>query len=141
ISQESKMKPWLAILSVPLLLCAGNALAASPHVHAGHAGPATPVASDAEHVRWAPDAPLRAGMRRMRDAVSGLGHLEEGHLDEDQVLRLTNEVTDAAAFMFDNCELAAEPDIALHGMLARLMAGAQGLRRDPADAAPVASMR
>jgi hypothetical protein len=43
--------------------------------------------------------------------------------------------------MFANCKLEAEPDIALHGVLARLMAGTQALRADPASAAPVAGMR
>ena len=43
--------------------------------------------------------------------------------------------------MFANCKLEPEPDLALHGVLARLMAGTRSLHAHPADAAPVAAMR
>ena len=43
--------------------------------------------------------------------------------------------------MFANCDLEPEPDVALHGILARLMAASEALREAPADPAPVAGMR
>ena len=46
----------------------------------------------------------------------------------------------AVAYMFENCELDVEPDIALHAILARLMAGAEALHADPDDILPVADM-
>ena len=149
-------------LSITLALAAGSALSTPQHDHAGHAqhdahaAHMQPGSQDAhaqhhdqhhgsgvpaDHVRWAPDAPLQEGMRRMRDALEGLAHHEMGHLDETQVDNLATEVDDAAAFMFANCKLEPEPDVALHGVLARLMAGAEALHANPADPAPVADMR
>ena len=108
-------------------------------VHADHAAavalptpPATP---------WASDAPLREGMRRMHQAVEALGHAEHGHLDATQTTAAAQQVQDAANFMFANCKLAPEPDVALHGVLATLIGGATALKTNPADFAPVASMR
>lgn len=109
--------------------------------HAGHHADATAIAISADHVQWQPDAPLIQGMQRMRDAMAGLEHHEMGHLDESQVDQLATQVDEAAAFMFANCKLDAAPDVALHGLLARLMAGAEALHADPTDPAPVADMR
>jgi hypothetical protein len=109
--------------------------------HHGHHSPVSPAGVPADHVPWATDAPLRDGMRRMRDAIAGVGHDESGQSDQDQALVAATEVDQAAAYMFANCTLAAEPDAALHGLLARLMAGAQALRQHPVPAAALASMR
>lgn len=114
-----------------------------PKMHAAHhpgaVGTGVPIPAD--HVKWAPDAPLMEGMQQMRVAMAGLEHHEMGHLDESQVGQLATQVDEAAAYMFANCKLPAEPDVALHGVLARLMAGAEALHADPADPAPVADMR
>ncbi len=107
--------------------------------HADHAAtvalptpPATP---------WASDAPLREGMRRMHQAVNALEHAEHGHLDAAQTTAVTQQVQDAANFMFANCKLTPEPDAALHGLLATLMTGAAAIKANPADTSPAASMR
>lgn len=116
-------------------------------VHAGHDGHeypdahAAPIRIDPDHVRWTTDAPLREGMRRMRDAIHALGDHASDHPDQELVLKAATEVDEAAAFMFANCQLEAEPDVALHGLLARLMAGAQALRQQPDDAAALTPMR
>lgn len=111
--------------------------------HDGHAAHDVDAASQvpAGHTPWTPDAPLIEGMARVREAMTGLAHHEMGHLGESNVLVLAGDIDDAIAYMFANCKLEAEPDIALHGVLARLMAGTQALRADPASAAPVAGMR
>ncbi|WP_222565247.1 DnrO protein [Novilysobacter antarcticus] len=117
--------------------------AADAHKHAAHADHHADTAVmtiPADHVKWEPDAPLMEGMRRMRDAMAGLHHHEMGHLDEAQVDQLATQVDEAAAYMFANCTLDAEPDVALHAVLARLMAGAEALHGDPADPSPVADM-
>ena len=80
-------------------------------------------------------------MARVREAMAGLAHHEMGHLGESTVLVLADGIDEAIADMFARCKLDPEPDIALHGVLARLMAGTQALRADPASAAPVAAMR
>ena len=64
-----------------------------------------------------------------------------GHMGDEQVLALAGEVDEAIAYMFANCSLEPEPDVALHGLLARLMAGTRDLKQDPAAVAPVAGMR
>ncbi|MCE7033091.1 DnrO protein [Lysobacter sp. GX 14042] len=109
-----------------------------PEHHAAHHGA---MEIPADHVRWEPDAPLMAGMRRVGTAVDTLRHHEMGHLADEQVLTLAGEVDEAIAYMFANCSLEPEPDIALHGLLARLMAGTRDLEADPSAVAPVADMR
>src|SRR3546814_17976906 len=42
--------------------------------------------------------------------------------------------------MFANCQLPPEPDVALHAVLARLMANTSALKADPSDGSPVADM-
>lgn len=89
-----------------------------------------------DHEPWTPDAPLMEGMSRVRTAIAAL----EGRTDAAAVEDRTADIDDAVAYMFDNCELPAEPDIALHAILARLMAGTQALRANPDDTTPVADM-
>jgi hypothetical protein len=113
------------------------------HAHNSHAAHHPPPASkiDANHVRWAADAPLREGMRRMKTAIDGSIHQESGQLDQARVLAIASEVDQAAAFMFATCKLEQDPDAALHGLLARLMAGAEALRRGPDEVAALGAMR
>ena len=134
------------ILALGLGLATTPAAAAAQDQHAGHAahadhaaGPASQV--PANHVPWTPDAPLIEGMARVREAMTGLAHHEMGHLGASNVVVLATDIDDAIEYMFANCKLEAAPDVALHGLLARLMAGTQALRADPASAAPVADMR
>ncbi len=153
--------------ALALVLASGHAVAQDAHQH-DHAAPASAAAHDhaahaadpahqhdpdhhdahhgvmeipAGHVPWTPDAPLMAGMRRVGEAVQALHHHEMGHLGNEHVLALAGEVDEAIAYMFANCSLEPEPDIALHGLLARLMAGTRDLEQDPSAAAPVAGMR
>ena len=115
---------------------APEALDAHDDDHHGHdtahaAGVDFPVPDD--HVQWEPDAPLIEGMSRVRAAIGGL----EQASDEATVLAGAAEVDAAVEYMFENCSLPVEPDVALHAVLARLMAGTQALQADPSDAAPV----
>ena len=89
-----------------------------------------------QHVPWAPDAPLVEGMSRVRTAVTQL----EGHPDAATVAARAKDVEAAVDYMFANCKLSTEPDVALHAILARLMAGTQALHANPADAAAVTDM-
>lgn len=89
-----------------------------------------------KHEPWTPDAPLVEGMSRVRTAIAGLG----GQPDEATVEARAADVDAAVEYMFANCKLATEPDIALHAILARLMAGTQALHANPGDASPVADM-
>jgi cytochrome c5 len=88
------------------------------------------------HVRWMPDAPLVEGMARVRTALRALDPPREGAT----VQASADEIDAAIRYMFENCRLDTEPDVALHAILARLMAGTRALRADPADANPVRDM-
>lgn len=109
--------------------------------HHAHHATADVADIEADHVRWETDAPLRQGMRRMRDAIDGIGDAASAGPDQARVLAAAAEVDQAAAFMFANCKLDPKPDAALHGLLARLMAGAQALRQAPDDADALVPMR
>ncbi len=88
------------------------------------------------HTPWQPDAPLIEGMSRVRAAVASLA----GEPDAATVQSQAAEVDAAIDYMFENCSLPTEPDVALHEVLARLMAGSQALQADPSDIAPVHDM-
>ena len=92
----------------------------------------------ANHVPWKPDAPLVEGMSRVRTALAGL---EAGsHPDDATVAARAADIDAAVAYMFANCKLDTDPDIALHAVLARLMAGTAALKANPSDGSPVADM-
>ena len=114
----------------------GNAGAQdADHGHGGEAlGVDYPVPEN--HDAWAPDAPLVEGMARVRTALAAL----EGHPDAAPVAARAADVDAAIEYMFANCSLPTEPDIALHAILARLMAGSDALKADPADHAAVTDM-
>lgn len=92
----------------------------------------------ANHVRWTPDAPLAEGMSRVRTALAGLE--AASHPDDATVLALAGDIDAAVDYMFANCKLPAEPDVALHAILARLMADTKALKANPSDGSPVADM-
>lgn len=91
------------------------------------------------HIPWQPDGPLIEGMSRVRTAV---GTLEQADPQPDAagVLAGAAEVDAAIEYMFENCSLSPEPDVALHAVLARLMAGSQALQANPDDPAPAHDM-
>ena len=90
------------------------------------------------HVKWTPDAPLVEGMSRVRTALEGLE--SESHPDDAAVAALATDIDSAVEYMFANCQLPPEPDIALHAVLARLMANTSALKANPSDGSPVADM-
>lgn len=92
------------------------------------------------HAPWTPDAPLIEGMSRVRTAIGALQAQDAAQPDAASVIARADDVDAAIRYMFANCELDTEPDIALHAVLARLMAGSQALRAQPGDTTPVADM-
>jgi hypothetical protein len=131
--------PTLVALACGLGL-AVSVQAAPPQTHADHAAHhAAKVSVPAQ--RWEPDASLREGMRRVHVAVDQLRHYEMGHMSAPMAVDRAAEVEDAVGFMFANCKLAAEPDAALHGILAPLLGAAQALQANPGNVKAVAAMR
>lgn len=92
----------------------------------------------ANHERWTPDAPLMEGMSRVRSAIADLE--AQPHPDQATVVARAADVDAAIEYMFANCKLDTDPDIALHAILARLMAGTKMLHANPLDTATLADM-
>lgn len=113
---------------------------ASPQQHHDHDAAAA-IAIPAPEQRWAPDAPLREGMRRAQTAVTNLHRYEAGQMDAAAAQAQAGAVEDAVTYMFAHCQLAAEPDAALHGILLPLLNAAQALKADPKNVHAVAEMR
>lgn len=148
------MNPCLPHALVALLLAAPALVGAL----AGHAGP--PVQDEAREAqdahaahhppgghddalpatRWASDAPLREGMRRVRAATQALSHAAHGHLDAVQVQAIAAELEAAVQDMFARCKLAPEPDAALHPLLARVLQASATLADGGFDAAALAEL-
>lgn len=123
--------------SLALAVCA----TASAVPSASHAHDRAPAAAIAPATRWAVDASLREGMRRVRSALDDLRHHEMGHMSDGQAQARAGAIEEAVQFMFAHCRLAPEPDAALHSILMPLLSAAQRLKVDPADKAAVAAMR
>lgn len=115
--------------------------AAPQHNHEHHPAPATTAPVTAPAQRFEPDTSLREGIRRVHTAVDQLSHYEMGHMSAPMAVDRAVEVEDAVTFMFANCKLSAEPDAALHGILAPLLGAAQALQSNPKDMKAVAEMR
>ena len=78
--------------------------------------------------RWTTDAPLRAGMRDLREATELLNHYQMGHLDDVQRDNAVAAIDAAIKNMIANCKLKPDADTALHGLLAKFIAGADAAR-------------
>ena len=116
-------------LSGALFAAPAMAQSAAHHdhaAHAAHAGHDAKVQAPAQ--RWATDAPLRAGMLNLREATEALNHYEMGHLDDTQRDNAVEKIDAAIKDMFANCKLKPEADAALHGLLAKFIAGANAAR-------------
>ncbi|HEY1042857.1 MAG TPA: hypothetical protein VGE60_03255 [Telluria sp.] len=88
--------------------------------------------------RWATDAPLRAGMERIRAAVATA--TAQG-LDDAKAQALVAAVEDGIAFMVRNCRLKPEADANLHVLLGRLAAAATAVKANPRAPDGLPSMR
>ena len=122
---------WKRVAAMLLLLAATTACSpqSEPGVLATHATAPTAAAPlPPEGQRWATDAPLRAGMARIRQAVEALEHGVHGHLDAAQQQAAAAQVDAAVADMIANCKLVPEADASLHGLLATFIAGATAAR-------------
>ncbi len=136
--------PMTLVKTAAALLCSlgmtATINAAPQHVHGQHAEQTTEAAR-APSQRWTPDAPLRKGMRRAYVAVDAMRPDKNGHMSASMALGRAADVVNAVTYMFAHCKLAAEPDAALHSILAPLLGAAQALKADPQNVQSVAGMR
>ena len=102
------------------------------HAHAdGHEQPAPVLAAGQ---RWATDAPLRAAMSRIREAVAlRLPAYHQDALQSADADALAVTVKRDIDDMIANCKLAPEPDAALHVLIGRMMGAMEALHADPAS--------
>lgn len=134
-----KATPFIsAVLATLLGVALQPTAAAFQHVHE-HAADSTRAAPPAQP--WASDAALRDGMTRIHEALEQLRHYEMGHMDATLARDRAEVIREAAADIFANCKLAPEPDAALHGMLAPLLAAVQAFESDPTDMRQIEAMR
>lgn len=80
-------------------------------------------------------------MAQIRTAVDALGHFERGHMEAEQTVTFATTIQEQVAYLVANCKLDPDADAALHGIIARLGAGAQALKTDPANLAAIPPMR
>jgi len=140
------MKPAMTTFTMPLLLLAAivatTAMASLPaQAQHSHQHPAPAVAQATPAQRWATDAPLRAGMAKIRTAVDALQHYERGHMGPEQAVELATQIQQQIAYLVANCKLEPQADAALHVIIAQLGAGAQALKDNPADLGAIPPMR
>ena len=111
------------------------------HSHHAHAA----ASSDAAIGPFATDAPLRAGMTRVRASVAALSEFAAAStsatIDDRQVVRLTDEVNAAIQSMFAQCRLPPDADAALHPLLADLLQANSALADAPSNWEPLAKMQ
>lgn len=131
------MRPLLIPIVLPVLLIA----AAIPVRATGHAHDAVLAVATASAPRWPTDAPLRAGMARIRASVDALQHAGHGHLDAGQLTALASSVQREIRFIVANCTLEPRADAVLHPILGTLGEGAQALQSTPPDLSRIPAMR
>ena len=136
------MKTAVTIAAMPLLLLTALAtpLAHAQDGHEHHA-PAVAASQQTPAQQYATDAPLRKGMAQIRTAVDALGHYERGHMGAEQAVTSATTIQEQIAYLVANCKLEPEADAALHGIIAKLGAGAQALKTNPANLAAIPPMR
>lgn len=133
---------WVSVLALAgALFAAPTAAQSATHRdHAAHhAGHDASLQVPAQ--RWATDAPLRAGMRNLREATETLNHYEMGHLDDVQRDNAVAKIDAAIQDMVAHCKLKPEADAALHGLLVRFISGANAARAGTFSKAELAPMQ
>jgi len=97
--------------------------------HASHASSAALVLNNGK--KWETDAPLRAGMLRIRALVAPLqGATAAQSLDPTQAKAVADGVQAQVAYLVSNCKLAPQADAVLHVLIAQMLDGAQQLAQD-----------
>lgn len=120
----------LLVVSAALIAAPAFAQSAAHADHAQHAAHAAHSAAEVKTPaqRWATDAPLREGMRDIREATELLNHYEMGHLDATQRDNAVEQIDAAIKNMVANCKLKPDADAALHGLMGKFIAGANAAR-------------
>ena len=91
--------------------------------------------------KWATDAPLRAGMARIRGLVEPrIGAAHAGKLTPAQYRELATQVETEVGGIVANCKLEPKADAMLHLVIADIGAGTDTMAGKNAAAAPAAGL-
>ncbi len=111
------------------LLAIGSAHAADDthshgHDHDHHATESVSLQLN-DGAKWETDAPLRASMSKIRDAVDAAHPaIHTGTMSDDGYTELADQVKAGVNNMIANCQLPPDADAQLHIVLAELLSGA-----------------
>lgn len=137
-------KPWIFYLlvtaSAVLATCGTAAMAATPPAE-GHAHAQAPAGSPVlrlDHGRkWATDAPLRAGMDRIRGLVAPqIAAARAGQVRPADYAALASRIDTEVGTIVATCKLPPEADGVLHVVLGDLMTGTGTMAGRTAGARP-----
>ncbi len=107
------------------------------HGHAGHAAAAPHQLGLNQGRKWATDAPLRAGMQRIRQLVEpGIAAAHAGRLGAPQYAELAHQVEAAVGDIVAQCKLEPQADAMLHLVVADLGAGIEAMAGKQARVEP-----
>lgn len=127
---NSKVLGLSLVLGAASWALTGVSFAATAHEHGhehGHAETDQALSLQAGQ-RWATDAPLRKAMGTINTALGqSLAAIHEDRLSEAQYVQLAELVRGQVAYMVEHCKLPSEADAQLHLIIARLLAGADGM--------------
>lgn len=115
----------LAIATSLALGFTAGTIQAAEHAHGHQDHSEQPLQLPADGHKWATDAGLREGMTRVREAMPQGATTEP--LGTNEAAKLQAATQSAVAYMVEHCELTAEADAALHGLLAEQIRGADAL--------------
>jgi hypothetical protein len=119
---------FAATLGLPAYAATAAAPEPSHAAHATHAAAPAKLTLD-QGKRWATDAPLRAGMVRIRALVAPkVGAIHGGKLTAAEYQALGVAVEKEVADIVAQCKLPPEADAMLHLIVAELLAGADAMQ-------------
>lgn len=122
-----KTSASLTALLLAATLAATPAFAASENAHDGH-GAADLVLSLDDGQKWQTDAPLRAAMETIRNAMAPVA--DDDAASSAEYGALAAAVDSQVDYMIENCALPPEADAQLHVLLGQVIEGAEQLRGD-----------
>jgi hypothetical protein len=103
--------------------------------HADHADRARLTLNEGK--KWETDAPLRAGMERIRTLAEGFSW----GFNADERRAFANVIQGQITFLIENCELAPEADASLHVLIADIQDGAGAIAKDNSGDRGMSSIR
>jgi len=133
---KTLLQQVVSCLYLGVMLLAVSPAAPAQQNHHGHESAEPPALRLNDGQRWATDAPLRAGMSRIRQAFEqALPAFRAGTAGHGAYAALAEELDSQLRFLFANCRLPPDADAQLHVLLAQVADAASALG-EAGEAAP-----